>query len=89
MGISASWTGRPRRAKAKRPKILDKVVPIYDRDVSRHPDSIRVSFEDGTTAVYDIRTEQPHPVIVENIEIIRRWNNGYMHQPEKRRRRTG
>ena len=82
-----TWTGSPRRAKAKRPEILDKVVPIYDRDVSRHPDSIRISFEDGSTEIYDIRREQPHPATVKSIEIIRKWNNGYNNQPMRRRRK--
>ena len=39
---------------------------------SRHPEKIRVSFRDGSTAVYDLRVEQPAPVILENIRIIRR-----------------
>ena len=82
------WTGGPRRAKPKRPQILDKVVPIYDEDHnSRLPDSIRVSFEDGTTAVYDIHVDQPHPACIESITIIRKWNNGYNNQPMRRRRK--
>ena len=68
-----------------RPELLDKVVPIYDHDFSKKPDHIRVSFEDGTTAVYDLRTVQPAPVIVENIRIIRKWKQGYVNQPRKRR----
>lgn len=39
---------------------------------SRYPEKIRVSFADGSTAVYDLRVEQPAPVILENIKIIRR-----------------
>ena len=89
MNTPEIWTGRRRKATPKRPEILDKVMPIYDRDISKHPDSIRVSFEDGSTAVYDIRMEQPHLIILENIEIIRKWNHGYLPEPEKRRRRTG
>ena len=81
------WTGRPRRAKAKRPKALDKVVPIYEHDGSRLPDAVRVSFEDGSTAVYDIHVDQPHPACVECITVIREWNNGYNNQPMRRRRK--
>ena len=55
------WTGGPRRAKAKRPELLDKALPIYEHDTSKYPDSIRVSFADGSTAVYDIHVDQPHP----------------------------
>ena len=84
----SKWTGGLRRAKPKRPQILDKVVPIYDEDHnSRLPDSIRVSFEDGSTAVYDIHVEQPHPACMESITIIRKWNNGYNNQPMRRRRK--
>ena len=81
------WTGRPRRAKAKHPAILDKVVPIYEHDGSRYPDAVRVSFEDGSTAVYDIHVEQPHPQCIESITIIRKWKQGYLNQPMRRRKK--
>ena len=67
-----------------RPRMLDKPLEIYDYEFSKYPDRIRVSFADGRTFMYDIRTEQPHPVIMENIRIIRRMKNGY--QPRRRRR---
>lgn len=70
-----------------RPKILPKVVPHYEWDNSRIPEQIRVSFEDGSTAVYDLHTEQPAPVIMENIRIIRRMRQGYVNQPMRRRGR--
>ena len=66
-----------------RPKMLPEPVLYYDHDWSEHPDSVRISFDDGSTAVYDIRVEQPHPIIRENIRIIRRMQVGY---PTKRRR---
>lgn len=82
------WTGAPRRAKPKRPGILDKVVPIYDPERnSKYPDSIRVSFGDGSTMVYDIHVELPHPKCMESIEIIRKWNTGYNNQPMRRRKK--
>ena len=71
----------------ERPKPLAEVVPYYDHDFSKHPDHIRVSFADGSTAVYDLRTDQPHPIIVENIRIIRKWKQGYVNRPERRRRK--
>ena len=67
-----------------RPAMLPEFVTYYDHDLSEKPDKIRVSFEDGNTEIYDIRIEQPHPVIMENIRIIRRMKNGY--QPRRRRR---
>lgn len=71
-----------------RPEILQKVQPIYEHECSKYPDKIRVSFMDGHTAVYDLRVEQPAPVIIENIRIIRKWKQGYVNQPKRRRNRT-
>lgn len=70
-----------------RPEVLGKVVPIYDHDYSVLPDKIRVLFSDGRTMVYDIHTDQPAPVIVQNIKMIRKWKQGYVNQPNRRRRR--
>ncbi len=70
----------------KRPQILDKPLPMYDNEWSELPDRVRISFDNGRTAVYDLRMEQPHPVILENIRIIRKWR-GYVNQPMRRRRK--
>lgn len=70
-----------------RPKMLDKAMPTYEHDFSQYPEQIRVSFSDGHTAVYDLRVEQPAPVIIENIRIIRKWKQGYVNRPERRRRK--
>ena len=67
-----------------RPEMLPEAVPHYEHDCSVHPDSVRISFSDGSTAIYDIRVEQPHPIILENVKIIRRMN-GYVNQPARRR----
>ena len=80
------WTGRRRLETPERPAMLGKMVPIYDHNTSKHPDSIRVSFSDGSTAVYDIRRNQPHPITVKCVETIRKWN-GYNNQPMRRRRK--
>lgn len=48
-------------AQQKRPEILDKPVGYYDDQNSRVPETIRVSFSDGTTAVYELRIKQPEP----------------------------
>ena len=69
------------------PEILEKPAVIKKHKYSRHPEQIRVSFSDGSTAVYDLHTDQPAPVILENIRIIRKWKQGYVNQPEVRRRR--
>ena len=70
-----------------RPEPLAEVVPYYDHEFSKHPDHIRVSFADGSTAVYDLRMDQPHPIITENIRIIRKWKQGYVNKPARRRRK--
>ena len=72
---------------AKRPEILPEPVTYYDTDYSMIPDRIRVSFNDGSTAVYELRRDQPSPVIMENIRIIRKWKNGYVNQPGRRRKK--
>ena len=81
------WTGRRRLETPERPAPLPEVMPIYEHEISDHPDSIRVSFADGSTAIYDLRRDQPHPATVKSIEIIRKWNNGYKNQPMRRRRK--
>ena len=55
-----------------RPEPLAEVVPYYDHDFSKHPDHIRVSFADGSTAVYDLRMDQPHPIITVTSSV--RWD---------------
>ncbi len=73
--------------KKERPEMLARVVPMYDREGSRIPDRIRISFSDGTTAVYDLHADQPAPLILENIQIIQKWNTGYQYREPRRRRR--
>ena len=68
-----------------KPTIMGKPLPHYDREDSMIPERIRVSFSNGKTAVYDLHVEQPAPVIMENIQIIRRMQ-GYVNQPITRRR---
>ena len=70
-----------------RPTILPKPMPMYERDSSEYPELIRVSFSDGSTAVYQLQVKQPAPVIIENIRIIRKWKQGYVNKPETRRGR--
>lgn len=76
---------RRKREMELHPKILPGTVSYYDHEGSVYPDRIRISFSDGHTAIYDIRVEQPAPVIVQNIRIIRKWKQGYNNQPMRRR----
>lgn len=69
-----------------RPGMLEKVVPNYEHESSLYPESVRVSFGDGKTIIYDRRIEQPAPIFEENIRIIRKWKQGYVNKPQRRRR---
>ena len=71
----------------KRPQPLPTPVYIFDREDSQIPDRIRVSFSDGTTAVYTLHVDQPKPLVMESIRIIRKWRSeGYQYVPPRRRR---
>lgn len=59
-----------------RPEIIGKPVAYYDSEDSRIPGEVRISFDDGTTEVYQHKPPMPAPLIMRNIEIIRKWN-GY------------
>ena len=72
----------------ERPEMFQKAVPNYDHECSIYPESIRVSFSDGKTVIYDRRIEQPAPVFLENIKTIRKWKQGYVNKPMRRRNRT-
>ena len=66
----------------RRPEMLPEALAYYDTDLSRLPDKLRISFSDGSTAVYCRQVEQPAPVIRTKIEII----NGYQFEMPRRRR---
>lgn len=51
---------RPRR-RNKRPEVLAEPKPYYTHG-DRYPDSVRISFADGHTEIYDRRISQPSPV---------------------------
>ncbi len=84
--VPTIWTGRKRLETPERLAPLPKMVPIYENDHDGHPDALRVSFADGSTAVYEIRRHQPHPMTIKSIEIIRKWNTGIMPEEPKKRR---
>jgi hypothetical protein len=73
----------------KRPEMLPKPVPIYEHTDSEIPDRVRISFTNGTSAIYDLHNDQPHPLVLKNIEIMRETKRKiqYINQPARRRRR--
>ena len=76
----------------RRPEILPKPVPVYERTDSEIPERVRISFTNGTSAIYDLHTDLPHPLVLKNIEIMKetkkKITQGYVNQPMRRRRRN-
>lgn len=70
----------------KRPELLPAPLPIYEQTDSEIPEKVRISFTNGTSAIYELPVKQPAPQIVESIKIIRRMKQGYICQPPRRRR---
>ena len=70
----------------KRPELLPVPLAIYEQPDSEIPEKVRISFTNGTSAIYELPVVQPAPVIMENIKIIRRMKQGYVNQPVRRRR---
>ena len=66
---------------------LPNVSPIFEHEASDYPDAVRVSFPNGRTIVYTRQVQQPEPMLVESIRIIRKWKTeGYKYTPPRRRR---
>ena len=45
----------------ERPAVLDRPGRYYESSLSRIPEKVRISFSDGTTAVYRLEVELPEP----------------------------
>lgn len=59
---------------------LPKVFPIWDHPgISRYPETIRVSFSDGTVRTYLLSVEMPHPSLAAAIDNINKME-GYSHE---------
>ena len=67
-------------------EVIEKVVLIYENDYSEIPERIRINFKDGHSAVYDLHTDQPAPVILKSNR-NRRMKVGYQNKPQRRRAR--
>lgn len=70
----------------ERPEPLPGVATYYKDEESLLPDLVRMSFRDGSTAVYELKSAQIHPLIRRNLQILRGWK-GYVNQPKIRRRK--
>lgn len=56
------------------PEPLPSPVVYYGKDAGKYPETIRMSFADGHTEIYERRVEQPSP-------------QAYLNMPSRRRRR--
>ena len=64
---------RPKRAdRNKKPDALPVPTVYYDSSASEYPETIRLSFSDGRTVVYDRRIRQPRPRTYNNQPMRRR-----------------
>lgn len=59
---------RSQQAQVERPAVLDRPGRYYETCLSRIPEKVRLSFSDGTTAVYRLEVELPEPM-------MRDWQN--------------
>jgi hypothetical protein len=53
---------------------LPKVTGVWDHDVSKYPDRIRVPMSDGKVVTYHIDIEMPHPCFEAAMKNIERMN---------------
>jgi len=51
---------------------LPKVTGVWEHDVSRYPDRVRIPMSDGKVVTYRIDVEMPHPALVAAVKNIER-----------------
>ena len=49
---------------------LADVSPVWERDLSVYPDTVRIAMEDGQVVDYRIDIRQPHPSLVSALDQI-------------------
>lgn len=54
---------RSNQPQVDRPTVLDRPGRYYETSLSRIPEKVRLSFSDGTTAVYRLEVELPEPIM--------------------------
>ena len=65
---------------------LPKVTGIWDHDVSRYPDRIRIPMSDGKVVTYLIDSQLPHPCFmaaIRNIRKMKKTGERYQHSPAR------
>lgn len=81
-GQFCQWEGSPECIDAQREFMRENLKPMpepatyYEHPESQYPDTVRLSFPDGHTEIYDRRVKQPNP-------------RKYLNMPNRRRRRSG
>ena len=62
------------RQPLKQPSILPRVAVLkHGEEKGRAPELIRLSFSDGSTAVYQLKGDPAEELMLESVEIIRKW----------------
>lgn len=61
-----------RTERNKTPEAMPMPALYYRRSSSKYPETIRLSFADGHTEIYDRRVNQPRPVVYINEPATRR-----------------
>lgn len=67
---------------------LPKVTGVWDHDVSRYPDRIRIPMSDGKVVTYHIDVAMPHPCFeaaMKNLSNMKRAGDCCRSQPAKGR----
>ena len=64
------------------PKMLPEPLQIYSMN-GKYPDILRVSFNDGSTQIYDLRVQQPEPVLKDQLDHFSELCVGYERKEAK------
>lgn len=63
-----------RSERNKRPDMLPKPAAHYEGSHSRIPEAVRISFTDGTSAIYQLKSQETQRLVMTCIDTIRKWN---------------
>ena len=67
-------------------KPLAAVTPIWDRESSTYPETVRIAMEGGTVATYHLEVKQPKPILREALEHFEKTCfGGYEFKKNKKR----
>lgn len=62
---------------------LPKVTGLWDHDLSRYPDRVRIPMADGKVVTYHIDLDLPHPCFQAAMDNIKNMKIGYERKGKK------